>query len=558
MNIIDNKSTSFKDIEDNIHDYLSSLENWEDIQDALPGSNLTIITNMLAGYASYLSYKNKMMREETYLTTAKLSTSVYNIAKVFGYTINRHSAPSMDIRYDGFDTLTIKSGDVFGKYNDYEVIYFGVNDIIEHGEVINVQVGKYVARTETAELINNICELELLPDFLVSIDNQNMHIKVNDIEKDISKLIEDYIVYNKIVEYSHDIFSTKLMIADNTNKYGTPISKNDTIDIEYIETDGYDELLTVRNVVIIENWTPIEITHQGSQGDSLEKIKNLAPLYYSTMRRMVTEEDHRYIIEAHPYIKSAFAEREKGISYETIITMDPSGLNDDGVYSFNLGSFYYNYTSISGGADTLADVIENLYTKVKRNNTLTISFNDTQLIIKSNDARNDNIPKFIYESQTQSFAKNEFQVENIKPQCCTVNVWYIKHDTVTDPITLTYHEQDLLSDYLADFKLVGMRILMAPASVIYKDINIKIKLSENIFYDEVKTKFLQILNNYELKLNTKFSYGDLLAEVANISIINDGTLLYPVISIIPNQEIFDISAYKDQYIKFNNIELVNE
>jgi len=539
MSIINNRSTSFNDIENNIIEYLKTLENWNDIKDALPGSNLTIITNLLAGYASYLGFKNRMMRDETYLSTAKLSTSVYNIAKVFGYSINRYSAPSLNLRYEGYDTITVRSGDTFGTYNNLDLVYFGANDILEHGEVIN-------------------CETNINPFSLVSIDNKHITVKINDVKKDISKLIEDYIVYNKIVEYSNDIYSTKLMISDTTNRYGVVVSSGDILDIEYLETNGYEEALNVKNVSVNNNWSAIEITHLGSNGDTLNKIKNLAPLYYSTMRRMVTENDHRYIIEAHPYIKSAFAEREKGTPYEVTLSLDESGVNNGGIYSFNLGSFYYAYTSPVGGNDTINDIANNLYTKLLRNNTITATLNNNKIVITSKNARFDNYLKYINESEVESYVRYDVITKGIKPQCCTVNVWYIKYDTINDPKALTFHEQDEISAYIEQFKLVGIRVILSPADVIYKDINIKIKLSENYLYDEVYKKFIEILNNYELKLNTGFKYGDLLAEIANIKVIKNDIQINPVISIIPNQTVFDVLPQNDKYIKFRNVSLLNE
>jgi hypothetical protein len=55
--MIKNSSVSFKQIKADIETWLSTLDNWQDIKDNLPASNLTLITELLAGFGTYIIYK---------------------------------------------------------------------------------------------------------------------------------------------------------------------------------------------------------------------------------------------------------------------------------------------------------------------------------------------------------------------------------------------------------------------------------------------------------------------------------------------------------------------
>lgn len=55
---------------ESVNNYLKSLKNYPDILDSLPGTTLTIITELMAGYGAEIKYEYQMMRAETYLSTA--------------------------------------------------------------------------------------------------------------------------------------------------------------------------------------------------------------------------------------------------------------------------------------------------------------------------------------------------------------------------------------------------------------------------------------------------------------------------------------------------------
>lgn len=547
MNIISNDSISFEQIKANIEDYLKSLNNWEDIKDNLPASNMTIINELIAGFASYVSYKQKMFRDETYLTTAKLPSSIYNIAKTFGYYISRHTVPSVKIKYIGVPTKTMKAGDILGKYGNYDIIYFGKNIIIEKLDVIDVFIGIYSETEYTASFKDDSYSIDINPTYLTAIDDNRMQLFVNDIEQEISKDIEDYVVLQKAVDYSYDTSSTKLFISDRANTYGIVLEDGDMVKLKCLETDGNIENFVIDDISLNNEFLPVELNHDGSNGDDLDKIKRLSPLFYSTLRRMVTEKDHKYIAEANPMIKSASAERDLGTAYKISLDIQAPYINT----TFQIiiaGTVYEVITD----ATYTKQMINNAFILKASGNLLTFTTNENELLtITSVDSRYDTV------NVTQSANIIQTVVDaNVIPACCTVNIFYIKHDTIDEPSFMTMYEQREMANYLNNYKMAGLRIIMIPATVQYLSFKIKIKLTDPFYIDAVRKEILKVLSKYELVLDTPFDYGTMMVEVSKISFFENSSFVQPILSVIPNQTVFNVAPSKYNYMKFNEVEVL--
>ena len=453
--IIKSDSITFYEIKQNLIDYLQNSTYWEEVKDNLPDSTITIILELLAGFAVYQNYNSQMMRQETYLDTAKLSSSIYKIAKIFGYPINRMTAPIIKVKYNNIPTKLLKSGDTFGTYTDkinkktYDIVYFG-NDIkIEKGDEILLYLGNYQNLTKTVNYANEDFSVKLTPILNKSISNYLIKIDGSNVSKDI----EDYIIKNKVTDYSDDIYSGTLFIANKEKEYGLyNLDEGEEVFIEYIETDGYIDNFNYKNLDLDEEFLFIDIEHQGTNGDSLEKIRKLTPYYYTTLRRMVTKEDHQYLIESHPLIKSAYPEKDDS-------------------------------------------------------------------------------------------------------QCCTVNVYYIKYNVIDDPITLTDTEQKSLSDFIDYHKMIATTVILIPAQKESLTFDIKVRVIDPTYQTIASQKIQDILSQYELKLNTSIKYGELLAEIAKITTIDNNETKKIIDYILPNQTSFDKDAKIDTYYKFDTVNI---
>jgi len=530
-------------IKQDIEDYLKNLDNYQDIKDALPASNLTIITELLAGFGAYQVYKYQMMREETYLQSAKLKSSVYAVAKTFGYVINRKTAPVIQARYNSVKSLVLKNGDNLGRYGDYDIVYYGPQCTVEKGDLIDLSIGYFNRKEYTAHFVNNELLIGLAPIVLSSIDNNKIDLKLGNKSYKLSKDIEDYLVYNSVIDYSEDINKLKLFVSNTFDKFGTQdIIENDVLYIEYLETDGYMDIVKA-DLELNENFLFYAVVHNGTNGDSIDKIKKYAPLLYSTMRRMVTNKDHEYIIGAHSLIKSVTINRDIGIPYKAYITLDK-------VVSGTTYSFTVNGVKIEAIADS-SDTINSLYQKlIDRFNEVKLGskvyLDDNRIYIEGYDGRDE------YTVSTVNMNKTVVNT-NTPPLSCTLFVNYIKYNTTNEPIELSSQEGEVLSEYSKRYKLSGVRLIFIKATKLSKTFDVNISLYDNSYKDIAIKLIQEIVKSYELKLGVEFSYGKVLADIANIQ--SDGVRLIDYV--LPNQEVYNYSVEdtNNKYLIFDNINI---
>ena len=97
-------------------EYIYSLDNFKDIRTKLGGGSIDLLSDIVAGYTSFISYKTKMLREETYLQKCKLESSVFESAYPLGYRFQRAKAPIIKFKYIHSDDMIVNTGDVMGSY----------------------------------------------------------------------------------------------------------------------------------------------------------------------------------------------------------------------------------------------------------------------------------------------------------------------------------------------------------------------------------------------------------------------------------------------------------
>lgn len=550
MKMIQNSSTSFSQIKQDITAYLETLENWESIQDRLQSSNITIITELLAGFGSYVVYKYHKLKDETYLSTAKLESSIYRIARTFGYGIKRYTAPAIKIRYNGIPTKRLRKGDVLGSYGDYDLIYFGEDKLIEKLDQIEVHVGKLISNTVEITYVDNILRYSIEPAVLKSVDDNLLVLKENSRYHEVSKDVEDYVVMNSIVDYSLDPYSTELLCSDRTYGYGlTDINPDNTFTMMYVETDGEVTSINQNDVKFDGEFTYYEVVHLGTSGQTIDQIKQLVPLFYSTQRRMVTARDHKFVAESHQMVKAANAVRDDGKEFKykltvlnTVETGDLIDVMINGVkYVFNLE------------ATTYPAMVTEISTKIGISGSIEIKETDTTagtITFINSDTREPNTVD-IYAGDL-TFETVE---EGVVPRCCTVHIYYVKYNVVDDPILLTYYEQLELSRYLKRYAMVGTRIVLIPAERVSRPLNIKVKLTDSKLIDTVTPLINALVAKYELKLDISFDPRVLLSEISQISLLDDlDAQFYPIEKVY--YDVDDVSTLAvvtepNQYIKFD-------
>jgi len=549
--MINYSSESYELVKQDIDNYIKNNGFYDNLLAEIPAATYNELLDILTQYITYNNYKYNMYRKEGYIKEAILESSIINLASMLGYRLNRYTAPRVKFKVVSDKTLFLKDGYIIGNFTynniDYSIVYFGEAKKYEYGDELDFYIAKY---NEIEEVVQTDFILkELNPLNLKSIDNNSIHIYVNDILQKVSHNIEDYVIFRSAVDFSKDFYSTLLYITDKQNYFGLNISVNDTLKICWLETDGEIDSLNIQQLNIIDkNFVPLEISSYGTFGDDIEKVRFLAPLYFTTLRRMVTKEDHKYIIKSHELIKDCAVEKILTKPFEGYIYPIDSTENQN--YTITINDKTYQFSS--GSNDTEDDVIQEIYNNIKDDTDIYASVDSNGVYIKQ---VNLDLCEFNISVSSNLVLSEEQKFE--KAPCCALNVYYIKYNVIDDPIILTTSEQKELSDFIKNYKMVGTTILLNPAKKEEYDLKIKVSLIDNkysdIIYDEIK----KIVETYELKLEQEFKYGEFLAKVANIKVIDGDKIKNIIDYVLPNQETFDLDAKVDTYYKFNlDVEII--
>jgi hypothetical protein len=529
-NIINLDNIDYGTIKQDLYDYLKTRDDFADI-DTVLASNMDMFLSVFAGYATYMSYKYRQLRQETYLSTAKLNTSVYQIAKTFGLNINRYFAPTINVKYDNIETIQLNTGDIIGSYQDYDIVYLGQPRLIERGDILVAYIG--IVKRVNVNTNNDEIVTVLFPEILESIHNE-CYLDIDGEIIKISRNIEDYLIFSSPIDFSNDTTSTTISISDKQRMFGEYKSIDSTSKVEliYLETDGKIDAISQNDINLNLGMLFESVGTLGTNGDNIDFIKYITPYYYSALRRMVTAKDHKYIIEANEFIKNCYVMRDDGIPSIYNIILDESETE----YSVKINDVEYNFNK-----DNVNSILnDGMFTISQSDNIVTITSINGRVINSFNITPGKNV-----------------KVENVQdgksPLCCSVLVYYIKYDVIDEPKLLNKFEMQQVAEYCNDYKLVGTKLVFIPAQVVHKDINIKVRLKAEKYLDFVREEIKKILSEYELKLDKDFLYGEFIVKVSNITYVDNGSVIKPVDYLTPNQPIFDIVSNGKQYIKFSSV-----
>lgn len=537
MDIIDLNRIDFDTIKQDLDNFLRKLSTFNEIQETIPASTIDLLERVTASYAVYLAQKLRRTREEFYLSTATLDTSIYNFVYMFGYNINRYTAPELKIQYRGRETISLEYGDILGKYNDLEVVYTGSRKKYEQGDILeSVSIGVIKEYTKNKSGFSNIEKVEINPEQLKSINN-SIALFIDDIQQYIiSRNPEDYLLNKMATEFSTSKYSTNVYLFDKDSNFGIDVNLiNESYTIKYLETNGYDAEFDLNQVSLndLDNFICLGVYHLGSFGDDLKKVKNLIPYYYHTMRRAVTVSDYTYITLANPLFKDVYYQREEGVKgIKRIKIVDASAT------TYNIKIYGTPYLVTIDSSDSMATRYQKIYDVIKNNALIKASITDEYIEIENVNTRLD--------FDNSVWVDEPLMIEdirkNVKPICCTMLCYYIKYNTVDDPILFTDKEQKDISDYLMKYQMIGTNVIFLPAKKLEKDLRLLIKVDKASDIDKINREVNEIIDSYELQLRKSFYYGELLAKIGAIP---------EVLFVLPQQEPYDVELDGKYYLKFN-------
>lgn len=543
MDLINKNSISFDEIKSNIEAYIDSLSNSADIKNNIPASNLSLMINLMAGYASYDNLKRVAEANQTYLSSATRTSSIHKTARTFGYNINRVTAPVLYLRYMEVPTITLDYGSVLGKYGDYDLIYWGPTVKFEKLDQIEVCVGLVKTNRNIIPIDMDIVDVKILPIELVGVDNNNILVKVDGVSVPVTKDVESYVVRNQVIDYSDSTTTTTISVSDRTNNYG--VSVVDYVDTVWVESDGklvMDESLLQLN----QGFRYVGVGHLGTDGDSDDEIKRLAPLYYSTQRRMVSRLDHKYVIESHPLVKSCFPEIDLGEPEEVKFTIGSVVEGEE--FRISITTSLYRYTAKLG--DTAETVVNYFLDRIQFQTDVSVIASDSSSITISFD---DTMISPIY--SVVGNITTEVLNTWTRPRCCTVYAHYVhESSTSLNRVLMTRVEVKMIADFLSVYKMIGYRILFVPATQENHIINLNLGVIGDQYWSYALAEVGKILDEYSMKVNQAFIYGELLAKIGAIILIDpiSKERIKVVSHVSPNQVMYDLPSSINKYYTFNS------
>ena len=315
-------ANSYPDIRKEIVKFVEQNKSKYPILSQYPNTISNQLIDMLSAAVTFNNYKYEKNRQETYISTAKLASSIYERAKELSYNIHRKSCPI--VRFTVTKDINLFMGQVVGtlqsKGVNYDIVYFGVDKYYKEGSIVDMCIGKY----KEYNLSVNEKDYKKSITFTINptidgwqIDNLHMILLINNKLYDITKIMEDYMIKEVATEMTTKEGGVEVWIGEHNDKvkYGIPINFNDQIKLCYMETYGKDSnifnivknnQLSIVNNINIHLAEPVLI-FEGYNEDELSKITRLSRLLYMTAKRAVTLRDHEIIANNFPLIHDSYA-----------------------------------------------------------------------------------------------------------------------------------------------------------------------------------------------------------------------------------------------------------
>lgn len=340
------KSLSFDSILKDLKEYVKSLPDYDKWKDFYVSSAGTTLLELLAGAGTYLSFHSMAARRESYLESAKLASSVYNISGMLGYEVNRRTAPVFRIKLtDGSKNGDVKEFDAgagkgfswgsrftpVGTYKGHDVVLlseYAFNNPMElKGKAFDLCLGSWQRQEFVIEDTKPFLKLYVED---MSIDNDLTHLQVWIRQSDnIGKMVLSPVRYAE--ELAPPGASTKVLVrttydgvvlvfGDGT--FGFKPIKGQVCVFDYLSTLGRPDIpVSSESLLKGISWASgasllknniqsIEVLSPGYDSDSIDKIKTLATGYFAARRRMLTADDHIAVLMGYPDVVSVGVRRK--------------------------------------------------------------------------------------------------------------------------------------------------------------------------------------------------------------------------------------------------------
>jgi hypothetical protein len=317
----------FTEIKTALKEYMRAQTDFTDYD--FDGSVLSNLLDVLAYNTYYTAFNTNMVVNELFLDSATLRDNVVSIAKQLGYTPKSITAASAVIDF----TVTIPNNPP-----EFIVLQKGTGFITNYDDSTYQFVVREDTRAEVANGIANFSGIDLTEGTLVTtrtvvdstlksqkfqIDNPSADLNtlevhvfqssgstISDVYKRVDNILDPSITKDAKVFFVNEINDERYEVIFGDGSLGRKLDDGEVVEINYVKTSGkavngartfqfagvfQDNVSVVSVPYTVSNIVTVSKAAGGADIESVEKIKYLAPKYFSSQNRAVTGSDYEVI-----------------------------------------------------------------------------------------------------------------------------------------------------------------------------------------------------------------------------------------------------------------------
>ena len=326
-NIVRYPSSTFDEILEDLLNYAESQDD-ESLQNLTLSSTGAIYLELLSGLATFLHHDVMSARLENSISTARLDSSILNMAHLLGYPVRRKSAPKVKLRIlnNTGTEINVPRGVPIGTFKEFDVCPLDDYILTAGNNDIYCVIGNWRTHTFQPRRVGDFVRY-----YLGNTDIENdITFETPDGENVFPLLELTYKVGEssteqdiELVEYAESMGTNSCLIKTHIDGIvlvfgdgitGKRVSLSDTYTFRYVTTDGVVPYTTISDLessfsIRVGELVTSTLLYPGANADSIEKVRTLLSGYNYARRRMITLDDHISLLMSYPGVIDANATR---------------------------------------------------------------------------------------------------------------------------------------------------------------------------------------------------------------------------------------------------------
>lgn len=315
---LDVSEADFSTIKANLITYLKNQSQFSDY--VFTGSALNIFLDILAYNTHVMAAHSNLAFAEAFLDSAVLRGSVVSRAKELGYvprsptaavaTINLSFSvagnPDEYVLPQGTKFTASAGGTTLNFTTTHDCVFTNVSNV--YSQNIDIYNGKYSTYTYTVDL-SDASQRFIIPNAAVDTQFLSVLFKANSGVADwtqytyIKDLSIGALTSTTQVYFLRETFDGFFDVYFGDDVIGVAVANNNMIQLSFVITDGSAgngaqsfALTSSLSGVSAVSISTVAVSAGGADIESVESIKYLAPFYYQSQGRAVTEDDYKALL----------------------------------------------------------------------------------------------------------------------------------------------------------------------------------------------------------------------------------------------------------------------